>query len=155
MYSNVSNLSTYINISSCQFFCCQLKNHDLPKCNHHVKPFLKSLNFMLSSCLRHVHPTNKTKSFNSTSWCYPNQIFDCITTLIIWVHFCLSQLCGHSINIFEQSIIHTQILKLPKLDDKFFLTASLSGHMIRFLNKIDRGFIHFQKMFHFHWGSIK
>ena len=107
MYSNVRNLSRYINISSCQFFCCQLKNHDLPKCNHHVKPFLKSLNFMLSSCLRHVHPTNKTKSFNSTSWCYPNQIFDCITTLIIWVHFCLSQLTLWSFNKHLCAVNHT------------------------------------------------
>ena len=86
---------------------------------------------------------------NCTSWCYSNQIFDCIMAFIIWVHLCSSQLwfCGRLINISMQSVIHTQLLRLLKLDGNFFLTASLSGHTIRFFNKTDRGFIHFQKFF--------
>ena len=39
-----------------------IKKCNLLKCNHHMKPFLKNLNLMLSSCLRHVYPTHKTES---------------------------------------------------------------------------------------------
>ena len=163
IYPNVSNLLRYINISSCQLFFSrvkagyfkllhvllalpQLKNHNLLKCNHHVKPFLKKLNLMFHLVWGRPTPPIRQKA-NCTSWYYHNQIFDCIMTLIIWVHQCSNQFCGGSINISVQSIIHTQFLKLLKLDGKLFLTASLSGHTIRFFNKTDRGFIHFQKIF--------
>ena len=43
--------------------------------------------------------------------------------------------------------MHTQFLKLLKLNGKFFQTVSLSGHTIRFFNKTDRGFIHSRKIF--------
>ena len=104
----------------------QLKNQDMLKYNHHVKPFLKNLILMQGISA----PPIRQKA-NYTNWCYPDQTFDCIMTLIIRVHLCSKFL---------------KLLKV-KLHGKFFLIASLLGHMIRFFHKTDKGFIHFKKIF--------
>ena len=62
----------------------------LCQCNHHVKPFLKYMYTVTHDHLVWSTPTPPIrKKANCTSWCYPNQIFDCIMTLIIWLHSCV------------------------------------------------------------------